>query len=309
MLSVPRFSGHQESDGSINLLSDQESECLESKHETPSDYMPTSKAHRIQKFLLDALIAIIPVLFIALGITAYRLDGQAVVGSVSGPRVEQFAKVGATVFPIIFAATASRSLRVIARFRAEKGSKLGVLEMLLASRSVWSTVDSQLAIRRLTLVGAVLIAFWAFSPIGGQASLRLVTIHDIKTESPAKIRYFDTGPAAGIWPNTGLGGPISLHNFIESSLLFSCLLSSDQIKVSPRDTWNNLKIPRLEALNESAVDENGFIDICLEVSHSHKRKGIFLGSSDSAAFQSQTAKKSNRTVGRLKLTALSSVSL
>lgn len=75
---------------------------------------------------------------------------------------------GPTIFPIVFAAICGRSMKMIARYMAERGTKLGTLELLMASQSVWGTVESQLLLQRLTIVGVNLLFLWAWSPLGGQ---------------------------------------------------------------------------------------------------------------------------------------------
>ena len=227
-------------------------------------YRTTSRLFAIY---LDLLLASTPVLFILLGIAAATLNGKRTKDNHLGAFVEKAMSFGPTVFPILFATIAARSIRVIARVHAERGANLAVLEMLVASRSVSDTFQSQLALRHFTLVGALLMGFWALSPFGGQASLRLLTISEYGAENTTEVRYFDTGPSAGIWLASGFSGTGSQLETIENSLLSAAILSPDAIKLSPRDTWGNVKIPRIEALNESAADSLGWIDIPSSVSH------------------------------------------
>jgi hypothetical protein len=44
----------------------------------------------------------------------------------------------------MFAAVAGKSLKTFTRYYAERGLQLGVLELLLASQTVWGTIESQM---------------------------------------------------------------------------------------------------------------------------------------------------------------------
>ncbi|KAF1913889.1 hypothetical protein BDU57DRAFT_541261 [Ampelomyces quisqualis] len=95
----------------------------------------------------------------------------------------------------MFTAISGRSMKMIARYLAEKGTKLSTLELLMASQSVWGTVESHILMRRMTIVGANLLFLWSLSPLGGQASLRLLEIPALLDSKQAKERPED------IWGN------------------------------------------------------------------------------------------------------------
>jgi hypothetical protein len=138
---------------------------------------------------------------------------------------------GPTIFPIMFAAISGRSLKMIARYLAERGAKLGVsssvparvllecmltvqtLELLMVSQSVWGAVESQILMRRLTLVGANLLFLWTLSPLGGQASLRLLDKASSSNQTWTPLRYMSTGP--------GTTARISVQRSILLSISFS----------------------------------------------------------------------------------------
>src|SRR5688572_444016 len=73
---------------------------------------------------------------------------------------------------------------------------LKTLELMMASQSVWGTFESQLLMQRLTLVGVNLLFLWALSPLGGQASLRLMRRDLEASFNPVKLRYASTGPGS-----------------------------------------------------------------------------------------------------------------
>lgn len=92
-----------------------------------------------------------------LGVAVVTLNGKPTEGSAFGSKVKFAMNLSPTVFPIVFAAIIGRSMKMIARYMAEKGTKIATLELLMASQSVWGTIESQLLMQRLTMVGANLL--------------------------------------------------------------------------------------------------------------------------------------------------------
>lgn len=74
---------------------------------------------------IDSVLLIFALLFLALAAGALIVSGRRI-GDKSGKLVEAAAKLGPTVFPIIFAALTGRALKAIGRFRSEKGIEVAV---------------------------------------------------------------------------------------------------------------------------------------------------------------------------------------
>jgi hypothetical protein len=125
----------------------------------------------------------------------------------------------------------------------------------MASQSVWGTVESQMLMRRLSIVGINLLFLWAMSPLGGQASLRLLEITTSTAQSFTPLRYLSTGPGSTVWAMTS-------GTYVESdggltqveALYAAALLGSKQAKEGPEDTWGNVKIPYLDTSKLSLDD-------------------------------------------------------
>lgn len=116
----------------------------------------------------------------------------------------------------------------------------------MASQSVWGTVESQILMRRMTIVGANLLFFWSLSPLGGQASLRLLEISTSTTQSFTPLRYLSTGPGSTAWSMTSGTYVQNDGGLTEVEGLYAAaLLGSKQAKEGPEDTWGNVKIPYL----------------------------------------------------------------
>ncbi|KAH7406100.1 hypothetical protein DE146DRAFT_754085 [Phaeosphaeria sp. MPI-PUGE-AT-0046c] len=201
----------------------------------------------------DIVLVLLPIYFILLGVAAAKLNGQAVDENVFGSKVTSAIQLGPTIFPIMFAAICGRSMKMIARYLAEQGAKLSTLELLMASQSVWGTFESQVLMRRLTIVGVNLLFLWAMSPLGGQASLRLLEVTTSTAQSFTPLRYLSTGPGSTVWAMTS-------GTYVESDggltqvegLYAAALLGSKQAKEGPEDTWGNVKIPYINITSQSS---------------------------------------------------------
>ena len=75
-------------------------------------------------------------------------------------------------------------MHTIALWGLELGERMKVLGQLLGSTSVFDTVVTQLKFRNIGFIGAGLIILWALSPIGGQASLRVLDFGTATTTQP-----------------------------------------------------------------------------------------------------------------------------
>jgi hypothetical protein len=130
----------------------------------------------------------------------------------------------------------------------------------MASQSVWGTFESQMLMQRLSLVGVNLLFLWALSPLGGQASLRLMKREYTETFTSTKLRYLTTGPGGTMW---GLSSTYSASGkFADAGALYTTALMAPLAnKVGPTDPWGNVKIPNMESLGHLSADVDGWIDV------------------------------------------------
>ncbi|KAI1558763.1 hypothetical protein PtrSN002B_000131 [Pyrenophora tritici-repentis] len=213
----------------------------------------------------DLLLVLLPVYFILLGVATASLHGKPTNGNAFGKKVESAMNLGPTIFPIVFAAICGRSMKIIARYLVERGTKISTLELLMASQSVWGTFESQLLMQRLTVVGVNLLFLWALSPLGGQASLRLMSREHEASYSSIKLRYLTTGPAGAIFPIAT--GNLAGGKYAQAGALYNAaLLAPQSVKLGPQDSWGNVKIPSLDAPNQSVPDTDGWIEVSRQVS-------------------------------------------
>ncbi|KAG9685692.1 hypothetical protein KCU95_g16338, partial [Aureobasidium melanogenum] len=138
-------------------------------------------------------------ILLVLAALAAKLHGQPIEHNGLGRDVKRTTQLGPTIFPIIFAAVAGISLKTLTRYYAERGMQLGVLELLLASHTVWGAIESRMLLRKFTVVGVHLFFLWSLSPLGGQGFLRIMTTRiDATTTLSLGLVYLLTG---AILPN------------------------------------------------------------------------------------------------------------
>ncbi|KAF1841526.1 uncharacterized protein K460DRAFT_408986 [Cucurbitaria berberidis CBS 394.84] len=150
------------------------------------------------------------------------------------------AKYGPTVFPIIFASVIGRMTHAILCWRLAKGERMGILDLLATNTSFTSTVISQVQLRMFTYVGITLTSIWALSPLGGQASIRIMSIGRTAISAAFPVHDLYMMPNGNLETYAGSHGP-RLFEIVNS-------LFASTVVVTPteEDIWGNLKIPRIE---------------------------------------------------------------
>ncbi|SMQ55775.1 unnamed protein product [Zymoseptoria tritici ST99CH_3D1] len=157
-------------------------------------------------------------------------------------RLLDAAKIGPSVFPILFAAVLGRLFKALMNWRLEHGAKLGFLDLLAGSTSAANTILTQIHIGLPSLLGLILLVAWAFSPLGGQATLRVLRLQSSDTLTTNDIMYMTNN----ITYMTYVSGSLGLLGTLINGLFNAALLGPRRVKESPVDTWNNVKIPMIE---------------------------------------------------------------
>lgn len=159
------------------------------------------------------------------------------------------------MFPILFAAVLGRAAHATFVWRLERGERVGVLDLLAGSTSLTSTVSSQLQLRMFSVFSVLLLVIWALSPIGGQASLRVMTIGSQTAPEASSFTYMV--PAGNMSPLDSSDRETTFG--IIDALFLSSLVAPFSDRTSSIDTWNNVKIPMVETYeNTSTADDQGW---------------------------------------------------
>jgi hypothetical protein len=133
------------------------------------------------------------------------------------------------------------------------GEKLGVLDMLASSTTFANAILAQITLRSVSTVGCVLAAVWALSPLGGQASLRIMTVGQRAITNPAEFDYLSAENSYADWRSSSGAGSYAVT---ATGLYLASLTGPQRVKDSPADLWDNVKIPMLEDPPSWTEDSN-----------------------------------------------------
>lgn len=201
-----------------------------------------SAGSEILTWFINAVLLVLPMLFLVLAFLAVNMNGT--VFDTSRYWVIQIAQIGPTIYPIMFAAIMGRLMSDIALYRAERGIRLGTVEQLVQGTSLAGSIKAAFFLRNRTIWGLLIILVWCFSPIGGQSSLRRLSIRNAISLQNRLIVYA-----------TGLKSPYSIaDNEVVASTLQAAVLAPNETKNDPRDSWQNPKMPFLRAVMGNASD-------------------------------------------------------
>ncbi|KAL5047331.1 hypothetical protein BDW71DRAFT_196781 [Aspergillus fruticulosus] len=182
-------------------------------------------------------------------------------GDSLGSAMEQAMRLGPTIYPILFAALLSRSLKSIGRYCAQRSVRMSTLWALMNTNATADPILHLVSMPASILVWGLLV-LWAMSPLGGQSTIRLLYKANVTNVTHPELRYWDSGPLGNMFINVGImegndgSWPLSMRDIYSASLM-----QSVSTKAGPLDQWGNVKIPRIEAGNESQVDPAGWMPI------------------------------------------------
>ncbi|KAH8660435.1 hypothetical protein BX600DRAFT_467697 [Xylariales sp. PMI_506] len=210
--------------------------------------------------IIDTILFLVSVCFLTFGWIAHHyneapVDEHPMVTS----GLTHAANLGPTILPIIFATVVGRACRAAFAWRLEVGANIGTLDLLAGSTSLSSAVVTQLTLRIFTFLSPILIAVWAMSPVGSQASLRLVSLAQMNSTQPHTYSYMTQNSTYENY----MTADIATQAAVVSGLFQAALLAPSNVKSSPRDMWANAKTPMIEYFEDSDLspDENGWYSV------------------------------------------------
>ncbi|KAF2847242.1 hypothetical protein T440DRAFT_456651 [Plenodomus tracheiphilus IPT5] len=239
---------------------------------SPKTLQDTTPSY-LTRMLPHVLLLLVPLAAIGLGIAVLRVNGGA--ESTTGNAVTQAMRVTATLWPILFAAVLGPTLKAVMLYYAQRGTKLGLLEILATSQTLVSTLRGLYTVRIISFWPILLVVVWILSPAGGQGALRALVLKDnITTLDYPLIVYpinnLSIFEASSF--NSGASGGASLMSQFRASVgaVFATpdivLLHANQssrefekavqrvggvdgaLKMTQSDLWRNVRIPFLHTL-------------------------------------------------------------
>lgn len=133
---------------------------------------------------------------------------------------------------------------MFARWAIERGDTLGRIEQLHGSSTLASTIIIAFRLRSRTFLTLFLIGLWALSPLGGQASLRIINVGDSTIQSATNVWYLLSNQTS----TYASGSEMSAAKISINGIFLASLLASEKDRNASMDTFGNLKIPFLEGL-------------------------------------------------------------
>jgi len=158
----------------------------------------------------------------------------------------------------MFAAIIAKSLRAVAALKLEHGARVLTMEYLLHSRTVFGAVSTIFEIRRWHVLTIPVILLWILSPLGGQASLRVVEVGPLYHYTSHNFTYL-----AFVSPFTNGGkGSASANLLAPINAAFTTFLTgSPASKTASQDIFGNIKIPILDTLPVNAANSSDWRNV------------------------------------------------
>lgn len=204
----------------------------------------------------DVVFCLAPLQFVALAISARFLDGKTT-DIPLGNTVAQWARVSGTLFPIVFAGVVGRSLRLIARYKLEKGTRLQVLEQLFGSQSVFSSFWTQYTLLRFNLLGLALVLLWLMSPVGGQTASRILYRTWDAYSRDQKLATIDLYNQTTLFYGIRSDYSPQFLWHAANSLFEASFMNTYDGRTLSQDLWGNVKIPSYKSESEQEAGYTG----------------------------------------------------
>ncbi|PVF95163.1 hypothetical protein CPB86DRAFT_817449 [Serendipita vermifera] len=180
-----------------------------------------------------------PLLFLALVLSAMGLDSNQ--KNPFGGFVGQACNLGPTAFPIVFSAILGSCLKTYGIYRSERGVKLGELERVIGSQTLFLFLKLAFKFRQLDRLCIILGILWVLSPLGGQGILRMLSMREVTNISSDIFFYTDLYGSSDYSSNFETERSRGRIN----GLYVASLLAPVAIKNSTTDIWGAIKIPQL----------------------------------------------------------------
>lgn len=130
--------------------------------------------------------------------------------------------------------------------------EVAAVEYITGSRTVFGVISTPFRLRLVHNFLPFLLILWALSPLGGQASLRVVFLHGVVSNATVPVSYLDS-----------FSKRVEEYPEVTKVVFNSVLLAPPSSKVAHQDFFENLKIPLLEDFESRSrqTDDDGWYSI------------------------------------------------
>lgn len=80
-------------------------------------------------------------------------------------------------------------LKALATWELQKGTTIGRVEQLVGSHTLVGSLVTQIELRTFNLIAMSIVALWALSPVGSQASLRIAYIKSVPIDTQNQLTF------------------------------------------------------------------------------------------------------------------------
>ncbi|CAI7651533.1 unnamed protein product [Penicillium manginii] len=224
----------------------------------PPQPLNISWLEKVLRLTFDLIIAVIALLFAVFGFWVFQAEGDPAGPGSTGARLFNVSQYAPTFFPVLFAAIAGSCMKSIAAWRVQtnRGATIGFLQQCLGSQTISSAFLTQIRLRALNLFAVFTLILWCLSPLGSQASLRVIsivpsypfTVTNLTTVNTFTEYQYSYAEAAGL-------AKVSVANPVIASMVSSTLLKNRN-----QDLWGNIRFPVIKTLSNGS---SGWMDIPL----------------------------------------------
>lgn len=130
---------------------------------------------------------------------------------------------------------------------------LETIERMTGCYSLFTAFKTQIGLRRLDLLGISLLVVWILSPLGGQASLRLLEVTPREMLFNSTVLYYPL-EAYSVAPMILSGSDAFSYWPFYAAPYMTALETSKQTINSSMDLWRNVKMPDIKSLQGYRMD-------------------------------------------------------
>lgn len=135
-------------------------------------------------------------------------------------------------------------MKAIATWRVQKGSTIGFIEQLLGSNTISGALITQVQLRAFNILGLILVVLWCLSPLGSQASLRVVSVRRSFPSDVTSLKALDTFAEYELGSAEGESEALTTVR----APFTAAMMSASLLKNRNQDLWGNIRIPAIERL-------------------------------------------------------------
>ena len=158
---------------------------------------------------------------------------------------------------MLFAAVVGSCLKGVVTYSLQtgQGATVGMLEQLLGSQSIYRAFSTQIRMHALNPLGILLILLWSLSPLGGQASLRVISIETSYPQKDSSVIAINTFQKF-IY---GTGSSLNVARMTVASPIIAAITGASILGTRNQDLWGNVRLPAIEPL-EAASNASDNVD-------------------------------------------------